>query len=412
MNLPEILPNNAWRGRRCFIVGGGPSLKGFDWSKLRGELVIALNSAAFEIQNPTVCFGADYRWQNERAKPRVDDLLERCGTVIFQDLGPIKGLEHTPRLPGVAIVGSAGRRVWSEGLNKGLIHATHTGAAALNLAYLLGADPIYLLGYDYMPKDGKTVHFHDDYPEEWRTGAYSSYTTFSEEITKLAEHFRRRRVYNVTKEGMSALNCFPKMLWEDVPPPSRRPVYVTGFTADYAEEAAEWAASLGRFSLEGDAYPYKNEGSWWANVRKKPTIIRAALLDHEEVCWVDADARFRRYPHMLDNTHADVAGHWLVRNPRKPDERQLCGGTLYFRGEAGRQFVDWWLDALDECPDPTYGDLEALERTWHRAEEAGMCLHELPPSYCWIFDTHPRLYPQAKPTIEHLQASRRKKEKA
>ncbi|MCX5657919.1 MAG: hypothetical protein NTZ48_06855, partial [Candidatus Omnitrophica bacterium] len=35
----------VWEGQRCFIIGGGPSLKGFDFSKLKGELVIAVNRA-------------------------------------------------------------------------------------------------------------------------------------------------------------------------------------------------------------------------------------------------------------------------------------------------------------------------------------------------------------------------------
>jgi len=44
-SLHTIMPTGIWKGRRCFIVGGGTSLKGFDFSQLRGELVIAVNRA-------------------------------------------------------------------------------------------------------------------------------------------------------------------------------------------------------------------------------------------------------------------------------------------------------------------------------------------------------------------------------
>ncbi|GAG00227.1 unnamed protein product, partial [marine sediment metagenome] len=34
------MPDGAWNGKPCFIVGGGPSLKGFDWTKLNGHRTI------------------------------------------------------------------------------------------------------------------------------------------------------------------------------------------------------------------------------------------------------------------------------------------------------------------------------------------------------------------------------------
>ena len=37
-SLQRLLEDGAWAGRRCFIVGGGPSLKGFDFRRLKGEL--------------------------------------------------------------------------------------------------------------------------------------------------------------------------------------------------------------------------------------------------------------------------------------------------------------------------------------------------------------------------------------
>src|SRR4030042_335661 len=32
----EVMADGAWRGERCFIIGGGPSLPGFDFERLRG----------------------------------------------------------------------------------------------------------------------------------------------------------------------------------------------------------------------------------------------------------------------------------------------------------------------------------------------------------------------------------------
>ena len=41
--FPNTLEDDTWKGRRCFIIGGGPSLRGFDFSSLKGELVIGVN---------------------------------------------------------------------------------------------------------------------------------------------------------------------------------------------------------------------------------------------------------------------------------------------------------------------------------------------------------------------------------
>jgi len=56
--LYDFLPDGAWTGRRCFIIGGGPSLKGFNFSRLKGELVIGINRA-FEFCDCDIIFAMD-----------------------------------------------------------------------------------------------------------------------------------------------------------------------------------------------------------------------------------------------------------------------------------------------------------------------------------------------------------------
>ena len=68
-SLESVISSGAWEGRRCFIVGGGPSLKDFDFSQLKGALTIGINRA-FERFDPTILFSADerfwrYQWENK-----------------------------------------------------------------------------------------------------------------------------------------------------------------------------------------------------------------------------------------------------------------------------------------------------------------------------------------------------------
>ena len=43
----EWTPVPLWAGRRCYIIGGGSSLKGFDWELLRGEAVLGCCAAFY-----------------------------------------------------------------------------------------------------------------------------------------------------------------------------------------------------------------------------------------------------------------------------------------------------------------------------------------------------------------------------
>ena len=50
--LKDSLPTGSWKGQRCFIIGGGPSLKGFDFKQLKGEKIIAINKAFVDAPFP------------------------------------------------------------------------------------------------------------------------------------------------------------------------------------------------------------------------------------------------------------------------------------------------------------------------------------------------------------------------
>jgi len=53
----------------CFVVGGGPSLNGFDFSLLNGFDAIAVNKAVEYIPNPTYFITTDYSYFNKASLP-------------------------------------------------------------------------------------------------------------------------------------------------------------------------------------------------------------------------------------------------------------------------------------------------------------------------------------------------------
>jgi hypothetical protein len=88
----------------------------------------------------------------------------------------------------------------NKGLGRGILHFnSNSGAQAINLAYLLGAKRIGLLGYD-MGATGRT-HFFGDHPKGLINGNYENYVP---EFNRLAT--------DLEQEGIEVVNCTRKTL--------------------------------------------------------------------------------------------------------------------------------------------------------------------------------------------------------
>lgn len=197
------LQDGAWKGRRCFILGGGPSLARFNVGALRDELTIGVNVAALNF-NPTVAFVSDLRTMNLLSAD------QRWQTYEGRTVWLYKGERaYRNSFPGVQVIpehAPAGMPSWSKSLLKGLYRGTNAGIGALNLAELLQADPIYLVGFDFAGKNGSTVNWHTEYPKEWTQteSVYRRYVVDFETIQKSG--VLRARVVNVNPD--SRLRCF------------------------------------------------------------------------------------------------------------------------------------------------------------------------------------------------------------
>lgn len=207
-----MISTGCWAGRRAFVVGGGSSLRGFDWTQLAGERWIGVNHAG--LFGADVCLANDGRWvrrwgQDPRFHARTERLWLRTES------------EWRAPAPWRAIDYCEPQR-WTATLEEGLINGPLTGLTAIHLADVLGANPIYLLGFDMHPAGG---HFHDEYAaEDARTQANASdafehpgeaFKGHIEYFERWAPHVRAT-VFNLNLD--SALPCFERthgdrLLW-------------------------------------------------------------------------------------------------------------------------------------------------------------------------------------------------------
>ncbi|HPT36436.1 MAG TPA: hypothetical protein PK309_07900 [Bacillota bacterium] len=191
-------PEQLWEGADVFIIGGGPSLRSFDWTKLIGRKTIGCNDA-FRL-GPDVCaaciFG-DLRWFNVHRKA-----LQEFPNPVYtnqpslHDGKGVPWLRTLPRKP--------------KGLHKDALGwGCNTGCSAINLALLLGARRVFLLGFDMQVLDGKT-NWHDANISKPTDATYKNYQKGFAAIAKdLPVVFPGCCVYNCGKE--SRLQVFPKV---------------------------------------------------------------------------------------------------------------------------------------------------------------------------------------------------------
>ena len=94
----------------------------------------------------------------------------------------------------------------SDDFEEGLFHGGNSAYFALNLAYVMGGDQIYLLGVDMRYQNGDT-HFHDGYPKNDDVGEARfnhMIRAFNYGSAILKE--KGVNVYNCS--GISKLTCF------------------------------------------------------------------------------------------------------------------------------------------------------------------------------------------------------------
>lgn len=201
----DRFPDGAWKGRRCFIIGGGPSLKGFDFNRLRGEHVIAVNAAFYNAPFADIMFAMDRDLLTKLMAGKVGKESGESYRQAFADFAGAKvWLDVEGNYPGVDTVPNAGHTGWSKSLAAGLCNGQNSGYGALNLAMILGADPIYLLGYDCSKgKDGEK-NFHNAYTGGGNPDAMNIFKREIEAGAQLLDG--SRKIVNLNPD--SALRCF------------------------------------------------------------------------------------------------------------------------------------------------------------------------------------------------------------
>lgn len=205
--LADELEDGAWAGKACLVLGGGlsllPSLARYLF-RARGFRAIAVNRsyrllAGLHADQPLV-FSMDAGFW-KKADCEFDGVRWRvagagCPLVhlrVFNQKMP-SGPTHY-----VDAIGDDHRApAWGTSLATGIGSGWHSGFGAVNLADVLGADPIYLLGFDYSGGWWHEGYEHGPRPDDVQARFVQAFEAVRDQV--------RARVVNCNPESL--LRCF------------------------------------------------------------------------------------------------------------------------------------------------------------------------------------------------------------
>lgn len=200
---------------RVFIIGGGPSLHGFNFNKLINEDTIAVNRSIFDLPTANYFITMDYTFMRRMGvcgpkiihKRLVDFTRNPAEKVFvvgydegrfsknheFEIVDAVTGLVYDLHL--------FNKVVWANA--RGGIGATFddfrsssdSGYSALQLSIILGYKEVYLLGMDFTVHKSGMTHYHHDYGVKNRTYQQRLdwfYTEYDRAFKEIYEKFGTR----------------------------------------------------------------------------------------------------------------------------------------------------------------------------------------------------------------------------
>jgi len=418
----------------CFVVGGGPSLNGFDFTQLNGYDTIAINKSVEFIQNPTHFITTDYSYflkaslpieqiklkckntyfvanmSHDYMKVQKGEVIDTRRNFVYEDLYQYSGVIESHKVDGFGSTISE------------FCNGNNSGHCGIQLALLLGYTKIYLLGFD-LNSSGQT-HFHQSYKEADQKSFKNKVNNYAATLSNtLAEYKGSQEIINLSSSSILATSPHIKTQSFNDVIGNVKPISINGnstldnlmvvgyYTVNtpYEEEAQNLLQSLNKLGINHDISGVKTLGSWQANTRFKAGFMLDMLIKwpNHRLLYIDCDAVVHKSPDLFKNYNCDIAVRWQDFRWRK---NECLSGTIYMENnERTKRICELWRDI-----NVTEGNYSNRMEQWNldtvinqMKEDPNFSYKNLPPEYTMIFDSMRGMYPNISPVIEHFQASRR-----
>lgn len=158
---------------KIFVIGGGPSLAGFDFTRLTNAHTIAVNKSFLSVPNLDYFISVDFTFLQKINRNQFKTLSATkifVADLSYPFLKEVDGRIMDTRFNLIYRLGDYDMIVKSrkkEGMGltfKDFRTGKNSGFCALQLAVILGFKKIYLLGMDLC--SSSSTHYHNGYGEE------------------------------------------------------------------------------------------------------------------------------------------------------------------------------------------------------------------------------------------------------
>lgn len=209
--ITDVFNSSSFAGQKVFIVGGGESLKNFDFSKLAGQKVITINLAFEQCPSATINYAMDSDLYDKIIKGKLNAKHPNLDQKWFSFNGRrvfLTPMEQKLMGKEVLLVMRLRNKVVSKSLEEGVYGESNSGLGAIQLAVAMGAEDISLLGFDMKCKE--TSHFHGGYCDNRDLEQFNiKLNDFKNDIGHFAPVYQHLGIKIRNCNPDSDLKCFP-----------------------------------------------------------------------------------------------------------------------------------------------------------------------------------------------------------
>lgn len=195
-----------WDKQPVAVVGGGPSLKGFDFDVLRGAHVLAVKGTIFDLPWADAGFGLDM--------PRFNDWREKLARLparIYWAVPQEQLQAVAPPPENVIFLQRLDGQKLSD--DPGVIYSGGTsGFGALQICLHKRARKIVLFGFDYDGNYNSSAFRHNDgHYTKRRAQSYNNWQAWATHFEVYRVHAEQHGIEIINACPSSSITCFPKV---------------------------------------------------------------------------------------------------------------------------------------------------------------------------------------------------------
>lgn len=203
--------------RSITVVGGGWSALHLRLAKLRRPIIAVNDAACFLPIYADIVVSMDRLWTESRWKwlaRREGPTWIRASALQNIPLPELEKAQNINRwLTRFACDNESSMMIERDEYSQASLNGTNSGMCAVNLAYQMRPDKVYLVGFDMNRSPQGRPYWHAPYPWTHHAGATSNgkYADWATQFETIAAQFRAAgiRVFNVSET--SAITAFKKI---------------------------------------------------------------------------------------------------------------------------------------------------------------------------------------------------------